>query len=294
VKKYQLSAAERARIEEGLQDNYEFYRDILSLKDSHFHFALGLMLQHMRELGLREFKGRTYAQWRALYRYVGRVCVERGLRYEYVADSSETEVAREQWYLMPPQSVEVLLTLTSLDNRQALVCMMNGRSESLAYIPPADLQVAEEQTAMRCWTLERHRHAGFDNRDAHRCLTCHSAKCQLHFTMHGRRTEATDAYARSGIAGLWRFLDGLWIERLSKRPVPRPLSPLSLAVRCEVHRGHMATVITTQNTVSGKLYTQCDDGWAPRMLMVERAEGTVSVQPSTVIDIVPAQEPRLD
>lgn len=249
--------------------------------------ALGIVLAKMNLLGLRSYEGISLAELKQLHKYVGRVFFGRQLHVAMSGDdrSCWSACVGSGDFVDKTDRSSIILQLESASREVALfveLCFFHWqlpnhvtRDEVRLRLPP----IAKYDRAVVA--SFHHRRKGEQRYFCeHRCYPgCYSRGASF------SREFFTEAFEQNGLPGVWRVMDNVWAEGLlAWRPKTKPLSPMSLRIRCGVHAGQTVKVFTRSGECYGTL--QFEEG-AGRILL-HQPDGKVHVsRAEEVLEIVP-------
>jgi hypothetical protein len=301
----QLTAADRRRMEAELAE-YETYfgeSDRASLIDE--RFPLSWVVSLMESLKLRTWHDRSYQDWKRLSEYVTRITFNRrlvvtlmSLQVDAVVGDEEANTALSSLPIKP-RNPQLEFVLESHDNRRQLICrlpLVTGHPQG-SYLNREELLITLGNRNGKSLGYRNELRLHFTNWQQFRLkptFNCSVFGCISHHTVP-RIGEIEQAYETQGVTGVWHALDRVWSDSLSTRPLVKPLSAPTLAVRCLVHHGHAVKVLTRNGPVVGHLVND-DQGMQPRdSIRLETAPGsdphlvnqTRTITADDVLEILP-------
>ena len=248
--------------------------------------ALGYVLYEMNLLGLRSYEGISLAELKQLHKYVGRVFFRRQL---HVAMSGDD---RSCWsagvgsgdFVDKTDRSSIILQLESASREVALfveLCFFHWQLPN---------HVTRDEVRVHLPSIGKYRGAVAASFH-YRRVSERSYFCQRHCYpgCYIRGASFSDeffaeAFERNDLSGVWWVMDNAWAEGLAWRPKSKPLSPMSLRIRCGVHAGQTVKVFTRSGECYGTLQFEEDAG----RILLHQPDGKVHVsRAEEVLEIVP-------
>ncbi len=266
-------------------------------------YSLGTVLGEMRELGLRQFQGCTYAEIKSLYSYLSRTFYNRRLTIRLQDMAHNARVGDLDLPHRPTVQV-IRFALESHDNSRELICELKFIGDTSTLTRDGltiDLTDKLWEDSLSGGIAVMHYRSTNDGR-RYTCYECGDRRCYQTrvYPDDSGVTTIVDAWKLEGPEGVWKVLDRAWIDLLPARPRKRPLSQAEIRTRWHVLRNQPVRVITSKEPYFGDLEELQTEGRKIKSVKVVREQWEplgntgwpVDIPASDIIEILPARDNR--